>query len=681
MKLRTLLLGAASGLTLIATAPQFVAAQIWSNYQYERGVEATPRTYRPLDNPDKVLAGNAFREPQTLFVDRDNGYFFDTTSNTFGLSLPFEFRYNTRVYSKIHVNVNGFVNFPTSDQIIPTREGNNDPTYMFIRTRPNAVIAPFWGNHHWRFGTLAGDGETGFRPTRVATKTEGVAPNRVFVIEWDNLNVNIDKIVGADPGNQRLKSSVASFQVKLYEGTNNIEFRYGPVGGNSGLGVISNGCAVGLESEDREDDMSLATSYINALFDQDETNSLGTVLSRESRQLSTVWPPSGGTDLSILFTETPTFGRFWWGDGDANLSKIRDEDFLRQYEQDTIELQRRFVSFADAALVMRSFVTDIRLDSFRFREAYHADVNHDGRFYYSKRKRDNSADSLIPNPTNPGSFLVVTWRREVPVQSEDERLGLPADSSRDRLYFQANEFDAAVILKYLSAQVTKLPWLRSDNVVIGRPRGTSHEGVATELVVKANEAMLIDGGSVRVPVYANGFLNGPISLYAQTDENIIGFEVVEKEGAMLKIMFENNRVVIAGYGEFEANEPIAYITVRATTEEFTLENVRFNNETLGNRTFLLNSGVNVAETAMTVSPNPVVSNTRISVVAPKNGVYSVNVYDMLGNKVETLFNGSMVAGAKSFEWNTVSSLVKSGMYIVRFEGEGVNMVQKINVVR
>ncbi|MFC5044800.1 T9SS type A sorting domain-containing protein [Aquimarina hainanensis] len=53
--------------------------------------------------------------------------------------------------------------------------------------------------------------------TRILLKTRGVAPNRVYVVEWKNAYWSDDKVNGA-----------VNIQLHLEEGTNNIKFVYGP---------------------------------------------------------------------------------------------------------------------------------------------------------------------------------------------------------------------------------------------------------------------------------------------------------------------------------------------------------------------------------------------------------------------------------------------------------------------
>ncbi|HRE56845.1 MAG TPA: hypothetical protein PLW09_03405, partial [Candidatus Kapabacteria bacterium] len=117
---------------------------------------------------------------------------------------------------------------------------------------------------------------------------------------------------------------------------------------------------------------------------------------------------------------------------------------------------------ADARLILRwrlqdrSLPDSLKQDSLRLGNAYHADVNHDGRYYYSFRTFDNLRDtSFWRRPIDVDTFGVRTR-----MDSIESMSGMPPDAGPLRLiYFEANQHDAALILSYLSARVPSLPWI------------------------------------------------------------------------------------------------------------------------------------------------------------------------------------------------------------------------------
>jgi hypothetical protein len=64
-------------------------------------------------------------------------------------------------------------------------------------------------------------------------------------------------------------------------------------------------------------------------------------------------------------------------------------------------------------------------------------------------------------------------------------------------------------------------------------------------------------------------------------------------------------------------------------------------------------------------PNPFNSMTRIEFQIPKAGVVSLNVYNILGQRIETLVNEKQTAGKHEVVWNTTD--MASGIYFYRLE--------------
>ena len=113
--------------------------------------------------------------------------------------LGFSFNYIGNNYTQARLSTNGWISMNESG----TTTGNN--THLFTNTIPNTTIASWFDN-------LSDD------PTSVVSyKTEGTAPSRVFTAEWY-------RILTFNTGGVTAR---ISFQTKLYETTNVIEFHYG----------------------------------------------------------------------------------------------------------------------------------------------------------------------------------------------------------------------------------------------------------------------------------------------------------------------------------------------------------------------------------------------------------------------------------------------------------------------
>ena len=78
-------------------------------------------------------------------------------------------------------------------------------------------------------------------------------------------------------------------------------------------------------------------------------------------------------------------------------------------------------------------------------------------------------------------------------------------------------------------------------------------------------------------------------------------------------------------------------------------------------------------------PNPFNPSTKFEFAVPKTARVEIVVYDILGSKVATLFDGVKNAGYHSIEWNGTNSrgeLVPSGVYFVKMTSDGFSSVKK-----
>lgn len=175
------------------------------------------------------------------------------------VQLGFTFQYNGLNYSTVHLNSNGFASLGAAFVANSTADMGYDVNELRAAAgfkgviRP--IIAPFWDN-------LALTATSG-----LSYKTEGTSPNRVFTTQWLNM---------AWQGG----SAAISFQLKLYETSNVIEFIYRPEVGAGGAGKSA---SIGITAavttplnfeEDLGNYISLAntgTSPTNSKFIETET--------------------------------------------------------------------------------------------------------------------------------------------------------------------------------------------------------------------------------------------------------------------------------------------------------------------------------------------------------------------------------------------------------------------------
>lgn len=135
----------------------------------------------------------------------------DATSGN--IVIGFNFNFGCTNYTRVRVSTNGWMTFNTTT----TGTGLTNDLTAANFNRP--MIAPLWDD-------LKTDA-TG----NVNYLVTGVTPNRVFTMEWKNMLWSYSA-----------SGPVISFQVKLYETTNRIEFCYF----QNGTAVVCNGASIGL---------------------------------------------------------------------------------------------------------------------------------------------------------------------------------------------------------------------------------------------------------------------------------------------------------------------------------------------------------------------------------------------------------------------------------------------------
>lgn len=665
MNLRYLILGIV-GLAFLL-GPVDSQAQIWSHFQ----TKMDNTNY--IDNPDDrtILEHGKFVDPQTKFTDRSDGYYYN--QGQFGVDLGFTFEYEAVPYTRVNINVNGFITFDA----VPLRLGANLSENLFRKDAPNTVIAPFWGNHFYRHEFF----DPGYVGSEISIHIEGDPGNRVATIEWKSLNINyfFDPNNVNDPLSPNASpqaSSVGTFQVKLYESAErgkpkvgkqgDIEFHYSTVADPKVPGIVkTSGASVGLESHQPTGSTG-QTSFMNGLYIDDPLFPNRTPMDtpenvRTLQTLTSTWTPSRRNNNVIHYSVIQKPGVDGWGDGDANLSQLPG---ARHFTLG----QNRFVTTFDVIGLMRTVAQNIPYDSLFFRNAYHADVNHNGRYYYSTRNEANTED-------------VPMYRREIKTKSIDVFDSLPPDNSREGLFFYANEYDAALILNYMAGKVPALPWLL--DIVIDFGKVGAGENVATK--VDMTQAELIEADLYRVPVYLNGDLDGALGL--KFDVNGVIEDIQIPSDQVVKTQFFNGRGVISASGSFNAKEAIAYVHVRTAASIIEITGIRFNDMDQASINVKLENDVEtLTQSVMNVSnyPNPFTASTDFSLNLPSAGLYTLEVYDMVGNKVNTLINENLEAGAHTHRWDGIDAqgnVVPAGMYIYHLVGPNVAETQKLTVVR
>ena len=195
--------------------------------------------------------------------------------------------------------------------------------------------------------------------------------------------------------------------------------------------------------------------------------------------------------------------------------------------------------------------------------------------------------------------------------------------------------------------------------------------------INFGDARLANENTVTIPVYLNGYVNGAIGTAFDLNSEIIS---VTSSNDKILTSFNGSTVVLAGSGEFDAQSPVAFVTVNAKNV-IEATNIRFNDRKVNDIKMLV-AGVDDEDNSMLLmnSPNPFTATTLITVNVPQTGVYTLSVYDLMGNKVKTITSGEINAGVANFIWdgtNEANEKVQSGAYIYRFIGENVSLSKKL----
>ncbi|MCX6140897.1 MAG: T9SS type A sorting domain-containing protein [Candidatus Kapabacteria bacterium] len=660
-----------------------MAQQIFNQFQQPELVVGLP--YRDINNCTTSLLNKTILSPSqfvlapTFVNDLDDGY----AVVQFPSGVVYNF--NGRNYTSVYVSINGFLTFQNT-KLVPAKASQG----LFINSSsfPDNVIAPFWGDHRLRTSADIG---AGYMPSEISwvvdvdrdENCDTIKPvRRCIIIQWKNLNIN----------NASVNSSVANFQARLYLGgaSNNnqgpVELAYGQTGGNpftSNTTVVTRGATVGMKGDGGFP--GFLSDFWNGLVWKPRVGA-------NSRTDSTsVWQPSGGrSDARIRFNSIVYLTFDMWGFGDADTSAAAGQ------RHDGLPQNRRVTS-SDARVIMRSIVTKRPLDSVWKRQAYQADVNHSGRYYFTKLKRDFSGDSMV------GSRIII-WRRTIDVEQFFPGQGVgpntgkqvlrvmyegdglygtggkaPDVSSLNQIYYEATEYDAGLIMRYISGRLPYLPWVY-DNDTTGPDFGKVGVSKLADNV-SFGTGSNVGNGLIRVPVYMNGNHTGAFGVRFETNSDVVSVTPVMNDKNTVAIDNGSDIVTLAGNGSFDATQPIAYVTMKEKAI-FNFSNIRFNEAIVGSQS--LNMVESEVGSAVSVYPNPTTSNMSMAVTLPQAGNVSVRIYDTFGKLVSTIFDASANVGTLSATWNGTDANgtpVVPGTYVVRVDGAGVNTSSMVTVVR
>ncbi len=199
--------------TCLVLLSAFLTTLVKSNAQVNYVFSTAQSTYTPLVAATRLSMSSP---TPTGYYEEDEGF-----ANN--VPIGFTFSFNNQSYSALNINVNGFVTFGAPFTInVNDRYNTNSLAHGPKQANGiSGIIAPLWDDLRLQdtFG--------------LKCKTEGTAPNRVFIVEWNHVSWNYNSL-----------DSAISFQMKLYETSNAIDFTYQPMAGqatnaNASIGIAT----------------------------------------------------------------------------------------------------------------------------------------------------------------------------------------------------------------------------------------------------------------------------------------------------------------------------------------------------------------------------------------------------------------------------------------------------------
>jgi len=185
----------------------------------------------------------------------------DEISGLYNIGFTFFYGVSCVGYTQFKVSSNGWLSFNAGAVSSEPTNDLNGSTNM----RPG--LAPLWD-----------DMALNFAPVACTYQTTGVTPNQVTTIQWNQVSW---KIQSKSPG-------AISFQVKLYESSNVIEFVYHRETGRDSFPSAS----IGLAGATVGDYLSVNNTYTSA-SSSTNTQNIGSVVTKEKPAEGTIfqWTP------------------------------------------------------------------------------------------------------------------------------------------------------------------------------------------------------------------------------------------------------------------------------------------------------------------------------------------------------------------------------------------------------
>jgi hypothetical protein len=245
-----------------------------------------------------------------------------------------------------------------------------------------------------------------------------------------------------------------------------------------------------------------------------------------------------------------------------------------------------------------------------------------------------------------------------------------------------------------TAKASNVYWVIGSSTAIGA--GSAFKGnILAGTTIMQNTTVVLDGralgktavtlnGTSALPVElvsftatANG-MNANLRWSTATEVNNYGFEIERRQTASwAKVGF------VAGAGTSNSPRNYSYTDNSLSPGRYVYRIKQIDN----NGAFSYHNAAEV-EIGVTVKkftlasnyPNPFNPSTMIQFTLGNDGMTSLQVYNMLGQEVATLFNGNAEAG-KMYQVTFDASSLPSGLYIAKLESGNQRMMQKMVLMK
>ncbi len=248
-------------------------------------------------------------------------------NRSYQIPIGFDYWYLGTRYNYLSVSVNGFCDFSSS--AADGDAGAGGCGAIQYRENPNAftcntngtwlALAPLYDD------IWVNNGGANPLSTSIRYLNTGTYPNRVMTIEW----INMDAWNAANPPTFTAAASL-NFQVKLYEGTGNIEFVYGTMNGGTATWAYVCGINGSTQSATATAAELLNQTVANtATFNNTETTTLATVPASSTTILfnpTTPTPAAGALTFSSITASSMTLNWPDWATGELGYVIYASDD-------------------------------------------------------------------------------------------------------------------------------------------------------------------------------------------------------------------------------------------------------------------------------------------------------------------------------------------------------------------